>query len=104
MSNNKNTISFKEIFKSTIIDLLAILAISAFSTVILDFILRFFGYFVAEKVETVLVLCLITYIIYNVVMTLKKDGMTFGQKASKLKLAKYEEESKELQTVVDIED
>jgi len=104
MSNNKNTIGFKEIFKATMIDLLAMLGISAFSTVILDFILRLFGYFVAEKIQTILVLYLITYIIYNVVMTLKKDGMTFGQKVSKLKLVKCEEENKELQPAVDIED
>ena len=99
-----NKIGFKKIFKATIIDLVAILAISTLGTVILDFRLRLFGYFVAEKVETVLVLCLITYIIYNVVMTLKKDGMTFGQKVSKLKLVECEEESKELQQVANSED
>ncbi|HCQ89121.1 MULTISPECIES: RDD family protein [unclassified Clostridium] len=103
-NNNEHIISFKEIFKTTIIDLLIMLGISAFSTVILDFVLRLFGYFVAEKIQTILVLYLITYIIYNVVMTLKKDGMTFGQKVSKLKLVKCEEENKELQPAVDIED
>ncbi|WP_461614655.1 RDD family protein [Clostridium sp. Marseille-QA1073] len=103
-NNNEHIISFKEIFKTTIIDLLVMLGISAFSTVILDFILRIFGYFIAEKIQTILVLYLITYIIYNVVMTLKKDGMTFGQKASKLKLVKSEEENNNLQSIVDNEE
>lgn len=103
-NNNEHIISFKEIFKTTIIDLLVMLGISAFSTVILDFILRIFGYFIAEKIQTILVLYLITYIIYNVVMTLKKNGMTFGQKASKLKLVKSEEENNNLQAIVDNEE
>ncbi|WP_454053663.1 RDD family protein [Clostridium sp. Marseille-Q7071] len=103
-NNNEHIISFKEIFKTTIIDLLVMLGISAFSTVILDFVLRLFGYFVAEKIQTILVLYLITYIIYNVVMTLKKNGMTFGQKASKLKLVKSEEENNNLQPIIDNEE
>lgn len=88
IKDEDNKINFREILLASVTDMLAVSVISALSTVILDFLMRFAGYFISQKLLFAIVLFIPVYIIYNVVMTLNRDKMTIGQKISNLKLVK----------------
>ena len=77
-----------DILKAQLIDVIVVAGISAIGTVLIDFILRLFQFVISDKFLFGVILFIPVLIIYNVIMTLKKDNMTLGQKVAKLKLTK----------------
>lgn len=77
-----------DILKAQLIDVIVVAGVSAIGTVLIDFILRLFQFVISDKFLFGVILFIPVLIIYNVIMTLKKDNMTLGQKVAKLKLTK----------------
>lgn len=77
-----------DVLKAQLIDVIVVAGVSAIGTVLIDFILRLFQFVISDKFLFGVILFIPVIIIYNVIMTLKKDNMTLGQKVAKLKLTK----------------
>lgn len=77
-----------DVLKAQLIDVIVVAGVSAIGTVLIDFILRLFQFVISDKFLFGVILFIPVLIIYNVIMTLKKDNMTLGQKVAKLKLTK----------------
>lgn len=77
-----------DVLKAQLIDVIVVAGVSAIGTVLIDFILRLFQFVISDKFLFGVILFIPVLIIYNVIMTLKKDNMTLGQKVANLKLTK----------------
>lgn len=85
---SSDVITFKEILQSQIIDALAAASISILGTIVIDFILRIFDFYISDKFLFIVILFIPVVILYNVIMTTKKDKMTLGQKSVNIHLTK----------------
>ncbi|GAA0116015.1 MULTISPECIES: RDD family protein [Clostridium] len=90
LNNNAFTdsITFKDALQSQLIDVLITASISILGTIVIDFILRIFKFYISDKFLFIVILFIPALILYNVLMTTMKNKMTLGQKLSNIRLTK----------------
>lgn len=78
--------SFIESFESVMIDELILAGVSFVLLYVVDYILKYFGYQVAQKGNMVFIIFVVVTLLYVSIMESTKSGNTFGKKVNKLKV------------------